>query len=223
MCVCCCKFFKRETTAGEKQLENGGPRVGNLRTNDRHGSNKLVRTTPAPVKCNQHQHGTNLTYCITIWLWCALLLVVTAYTWYSRLLRPSLCSLHYSETTEQLGRSSTVLRSQYSGETADEAKMQLFNVTFVRRGDEHETSPSGTDVHTWGPCSCSQNLPTLSSQKKTTHFCSLLLDNIRSSTATWQNQQRSSAEGIFQRLKTLWIQRLCYRLTHSGTAWPLEL
>jgi hypothetical protein len=114
-------------------------------------------------------------------------------------------------------------RSQYSGETADEAKMQLFNVTFVRRGDQHETSPSGTDVHTWGPCSCSQNLPTLSSQKKTTHFCSLLFDNIRSSTATWQNQQRSSAEGIFQRLRTLWIQRLCYRLTHSGTAWPLEL
>jgi hypothetical protein len=56
----------------------------------------------------------------------------------------------------------------------------------VERVSAHPCVPLTTVPVYRGPCSFSENLSTLFSQKKITHFCCLLLDNIRSSTETLQ-------------------------------------
>ena len=56
----------------------------------------------------------------------------------------------------------------------------------VERMCAHPYIPRTTVRVYWGPCSFSENLSTPFSQKKITHFCCLLLDNIRSSTETLQ-------------------------------------
>lgn len=56
----------------------------------------------------------------------------------------------------------------------------------VERMCAHPYIPRTTVRVYWGPCSFSENLSMLFSQKKITHFCCLLLDNIRSSTETLQ-------------------------------------